>query len=362
MPTTPSAPDTATRTTRAAAPKPTTARFWLLKAAVVAAVLLVANAAAAVVGPRLSPTLDFNNPIAQAKHDQIEARRVDRCTDLVIAGASVASYGIDPERLTAQLGDVDAYNAALFGSLLDVETDWLERFVLPELDPATVVYVLPTAVFHTDSAGLAFNLDEWQHARATRTGLLADADRTAADLLPLYRYREQLTDADQMLRWFNGRPAVETTGLGDASLRASGFTTKPGVWNPAGARAPQDRVILDRRYESWDLDPGELDALATFSADALAAGTQVVYVLPPMSAANIEAHPGGQADIDRYRSAVQQAGATAGVPVIDLSGLALPDDDYADPIHLSERGAQALTDALAAELARQGLGTAPCTG
>lgn len=357
MPPTSSAPRTVTRATSA---KTTTAGFWLLKLAVFAGVFLLVNAAANAIGPGLSPTLDFNNPIAQAKHDQIDARAAQGCTDLVIAGASVASYGIDPERLAAQLGDIDAYNAALFGSLLEVETDWLERFVLPELEPSTVVYVLPTAVFHTDSAGLAFNLDEWQNARATRTGLLAETDRTAADLFPLYRYREQLTDADQLLRWFSGRPALETAGLGDSALRASGFTTKPGVWSPNGPRSPRDLEILQRRYENWDLDPGELDALADFTTATLASGTQILYVLPPMSAANIAAHPEGQADIDRYRATVHEAGAAAGVPVIDLSGLALSDDDYADPIHLRERGARTLTDTLAAELIDQGIGVAGC--
>lgn len=339
-----------------------TARFWLSKIGVVLGVLVVLNVVAAVIGPGLSPSLDFNNPIAQEKFDQISSRGDEAgCVDLVISGASVASYGIDPERLTTQLGGVETYNAALFGSLLEVETDWLDRFVVPELDPAAVVYVLPTAVFHADSAGLAFNLDEWRAARATRSGAFAEADRTAADLFPLVRYREQLTDGGQLLRWATGRPAEDTTDLGNVSLRDSGFTTKPGIWNPTSARAPNDIVVLERRYADWDIDASELEALRAFTSEQVEAGTEIVYVIPPISAANIAAHPEGAADLARYRDAVFAAAAEQGIEVIDLSGLAIPDSGYADPIHLRLNGAQTFTDALAAELTQRGYGTTDCT-
>lgn len=343
----------------------TTLRFWAAKAGVVLAVFLLANGAAAVVGPGLSPPLEFNNTIAQAKYDQITDPDRPACVDILVGGASVASYGVDPDRLRADLGGATgagptAYNAALFGSLLEVETDWLERFVLPETDPALVLYVLPTAVFHSDSAGLAFNLAEWEQARATRTGLLADADRTAADLLPLYRYREQLTDMGQLLRWVTGRPAEDSLDLGEASLRPNGFTTKGGVWDPNSSRAPRDLVVLGRRFADWTMQADELDALRRF------AGTQqdersVAFVLPPMTEAYVSAHPQGRADIEDYRLQVTGLANELGIPLVDLSGLGLPDSDYADPIHLRLSGAQAFTDAVATELQQRGLASLRCT-
>lgn len=338
-----------------------TLRFWSTKLTVIAAILVLANAAAAAVGPALSPPLEFANPIAQAKHDQLHETGRPPCVDLVVAGASVASYGVDPELLSTLLpGSPSGYNAALFGSLLGVETDWLERFVLPVTKPSLILYVLPTAVFHTDSAGLAFNLDQWQSARATRQGRLASADRWAADHLPLYRYRAELTDAGQLLRWVTGRPPRDSLDLGDASLRPSGFTTKGGTWDPSSPRAGQALVTLGRRYAGWQVEDSELAALRGFVERRRAEQLPVVFVLPPMTAANLAAHPGGGADLSRYRLAVGGLAADLTVPVLDLSELSIPDADYADPVHLGPRGAATFTEAVATELSRQGASPLPC--
>ncbi len=340
----------------------TTLRFWGTKLVVVLAMLLVANAAAAAVGPGLSQPLEFVNPIAQAKYDQLHQAGRPPCVDIVVAGASVASYGVDPDLLAAGVtGSPSGYNAALFGSLLEVETDWLERFVLPVTHPSLILYILPTAVFHADSAGLAFNEEQWQSARATRRGWLAGADRWAADNLPLYRYRSELTDAGQLLRWITGRPPEDSLDLGDASLRPSGFTVKGGIWDPTSTRSGQALVTLGRRYAGWQIEDSELMALRRFVEHTNDEELPVVFVLPPMTEANLAAHPGGGADLSEYRLTVGGLAAELAVPVIDLSELAIPDGDYADPVHLGQRGAEAFTEAIAAELSRQGAFTERCT-
>lgn len=110
--------------------------------------------------------------------------------------------------------------------------------------------------------------------------------------------------------------------------------------------------------------------LRSLVAVARAHGTEVVLVTMPLSrsrerfddtaalaaAGLLEAFPSHErflADFDAYNDAIRRVGAELGVPVIDAAAL-VPQDDalFADIVHTTSAGVEAMGDAVAPELLR----------
>jgi hypothetical protein len=146
----------------------------------------------------------------------------------------------------------------------------------------------------------------------------------------------------------------------------------PGVLGPDGEG--RSRVDLE--------DPGPTGPAARFAASQLLAGfdpgrdpagrvaellvrvgggetdRRVVAVLLPTTPGFAELHPGGRAQQDAAEDAVVEGARRAGVPLVDLRHLDLPEGSFADTHHLNGTGAAAASRALGRHLGD--LGTHEC--
>lgn len=350
-----------------AVPRPSAWQVWGSRLLALAGVFLVANLLAAVVGARMSEPLVFARPLAQVKHEQLDDLAADEgCVDVVAFGDSLAGFGFDPEVIAAAFPGMTAYNAALAGSVASIEDDWSRSFVLPALDPATVVLIPSSLAFAPDTTLASRELADWAAARETREGLMADADRTAADVLPLARYRSRLSDPEEWRRLVRGEEGLDlfrdTFDQTPDDIRAARGqveddrifdpTTQQGAFTAQGTR--------QQLLAGWSIDPDEVEALRTTATEATAEGRRVVFVIPPVTQAYIDAHPNGKVDYDQYVETVRSLASELDLPLIDLSLAPQPPSDFVDTHHLNAAGATTFTTSLANGLRQAGIAPVGC--
>lgn len=331
------------------------------------AVFAALNLVAALVGPQLSDPLEFGRPIAQVKYDHLqELVAEDGCIDIVAAGDSLAGFAVDPQILESAFPGLDAYNVALTGSVASIDADWLHDVVVPTVDPSTVLLVPSPLTFAPDTPLASRELEDWAQAPATRDGVIGAADRTAADWLPLVRYRTRLTDPEEWGRLLRGEESLD--------LFRDTFEQTPDDIRAAAGQVESDRTFApdtpagrltiqgteEQILAGWSIDPDQVDALRASTQRLLDEGRTVVYVLPPVTEQFVAGLPDGADDLAAWRSTVQGLATELGVPVVDGSA-PQPPAKFLDTHHLNQRGATAFTEAIVAGLRSQGITPTPCS-
>lgn len=358
---------------RQAAPSPRVAHpalaRWAPRLAWVVVALVLANVVALAVGHSMSEPLRFSRPVAQIKDDQLRELTADgSCIDIVALGDSLPGFGIDPEVLMAAYPGLRAYNAAMPGSQASMTEDWTRRFVVPVADPSTVLLGVSSLSFAPGTQLATAELHDWSRALETRTGVLAEADRMASGVVPLVRYRGRLTDPEEWGRFLTGKPPYDL--FRDAypytpdDIRAAwGQVRDEARFDPTTPEGQRRAVGTSTLLmPGWSLDDEQLAAFRTNLAELRDAGRTTAVVLFPVTQLYVDAHPGGPADYRRALDTVRTIASEEGIPVIDLSTLALPPGDFVDTHHLNAEGARRVTEALVEELARQGVTVKPCQG
>ena len=247
---------------------------------------------------------------------------------------------------------------------------WLVDEVVPRLRPTLVIVTLASLDLNANSAASRGALAAYDQAEMTAPGPMAGAGRAAIRGSALVRNRRALRDPLAVAE------AVGATVTGDDAARL-GPDGLPGVVGPDGEG--RSRRALRYRHDAttraftrqhllggWALDPVQVDALGDLVADLQAAGVGVVLTVLPVTRDYIGLHPGGMADADRFRAAVQATGTAARVPVIDLldetpAGLA-DDGAFADTHHLNQAGQDWFSTTLPGRLAPAVTARSRCTG
>lgn len=346
-----------------------TTQTWATRILGAFAVFVVANVAAAAIGTRLAEPLTFSRPMAQIKDDQIHDLADEfGCIDAVVAGNSLAGFGLDPAVFTREVPTVTStYNAALTGSVARIETDWMDRFVLPRLKPTVILYVVTSVTFSSKARVVLLAQDDWDNALDSRTGVIAGIDRVASGWLPLVKYRGELADPAEWERLLSGDPPpdlVESTfDVAPTDITTSmGHISGVGEYDPADPSAEGTRQFAkDLFLDTWSIDPAEVESLRGFVQAAQADGTEVVFVLPPVTDDYIALHPAGRQDWNAYLQQTNVLAAELGVPVIDETGLGLANKQYVDTHHLNADGAAVFSQAVARDFNQLGLPTPRCT-
>lgn len=307
------------------------------------------NLVAYPLGRALGEPLFHYNWIAQDKVAQMDRlAESGRCIEVLVQGNSLAAGGVDPARLEERLGG-RAYNGALWGTQLRHDVEWVDRFVLPRLDPRVVVLVVsPLSV--SDTSAIAEEVDdEWARAPALRRGVLADVDRLVTKYVPVARYRDVLADPSKWRALLGGEPDEEDRR--DpllASMTDLGYIPVDRELDPDSQKA-EDLENFARKLwvGDWRLSTRELRALADLAQIVRARGSSVVVALAPTSEAYRDMLPGGRAAYEKYRAEVVQVSSRVADEVVDLSDLEIPTAWFYDHIHLNRKAAEAFTDALA---------------
>lgn len=339
---------------------------WPARLGALLVVLFSLNLVAALVGPHLSEPLVFARPIAQIKAAHLRELTGEACIDIVALGDSFAGFAVDPDVLVARFPGSSAYNAGLTGSVASIDAEWAQDHVVPITDPSVVLVVASSLTFAPDTPLAALELADWERARETRDGLLGTADRAAADLFPLVRYRSRLADPDEWRRLLTGEERLDLfrdtfDQTPDDIRNARGQVESARTFDPS---TPQGQLATrgteEQLLRHWSVDPAQVEALRQLIQQLATDGHQPVLVTPPVTQQYIDGHPNGAEDYQRYVDTVEQLAAGATVPLVDLSGTWLPASAFVDTHHLNIDGAATFSNRLADELMAAGRTVVPC--
>lgn len=318
--------------TRSARPAAAIFRFALA----LVTVLIGAEAAARTVERRADhPPLLWYDEATQLKVGQMVERGQ---TSTVVVGTSMAWQGLLPEVLA---GD-DAYNAGLAGGVPTVTEQWLADEVVSSLRPRQVVWGL-SALDFSDQYG-DVGLEIYQQAPATRTGLLAEADRELRGISAIFRQRSALRNPSLLLG-----PAEE-----DAAKR---LQDAEQILGPSGERRDFRTVLtaeraleVQARITPFVADRDDVAAVVRAVEALQAEGIEVVFVELPVPPRFLELYERGPAQHEQTTSLLLAMADELGVPLVTTTGIYV-DDDFVDYTHLNEDAAVRFSTEVAAAIA-----------
>jgi hypothetical protein len=315
------------------------------------AVVLTAEAATRVAATRLPDPQEYVTPKAQTMVGDMERlQRAGVRSDAVLVGTSMVGRGFSPRTLREDLGFEWVHNFALEGSQATLIRRWLLEEIVPRLAPRRVVWGVSTLDFNGNRP--APLIDQYDAARATRDGLLGEADRVLGSTSAIARDRAILRDPEALARALKA---------GTRPRRAAPLRTLRAADPPPLVPRPQlvgDGVIDFIRRDmlaGFAVTDAELDAFRTTLLDLRRQGIETAVVVMPVSSTYIKAHPRGRADYDAWRRAVTRAAAGTGATLLDLHD-SRADTDFPDNVHLSPEVAPDFTRVVAARLAAEGWG------
>lgn len=341
---------------------------WLVALGVIVVVLLVAEGVVRLVEPQL-PTQragDAAEMIVKAR--QIDALRADGDdqVDVVVFGTSMMDTSFSPSTMLARSERFDSvYNASVVGAPLATQLRWADEVVLDRLDPDLIVLgVHPVDLLLNDVLNL--NIRPAQSdvifarvLRETSDSPIAAADRFLYDNVALVRQRGPLR-----------QPRI----MWDATLRAAQGEDKPGelalrdeaYWyqhlTPLGESSQflgdpfNITAMKEQLRENLQLEAMGTTHLHALLERATESDAQVVVLVPPVP---LRAWRDVGIDIGALDAGVALIGEIAGeygVPVLDFSDAAYPNEQFADLLHSNDRGAIRFTTDVTARLDQLGLG------
>jgi hypothetical protein len=300
-----------------------------------------------VVESRLPVPLDYYD-----KRPQDLARGMNRLqaagvhSDITFVGTSQVARGALPRVVRQKLGFDWVENVALPGAQTPVVQRWLLDEVVPRLHPKRVVWGVSSIDFNGGRPDPT--IEKYDAARATRPGLIADADRMLADHLAIAKYRNELRDPVK----FAGALRV-----GQASQALEPLKNLLGPMH----RDPTRHANFKRGYQyltksqlgNFRVTQPYIDAFQSTLRSLREQGIQALVVIMPVPTGFRLAHPEGPAQYERWKATTIKAARATGTRVLDLDDTE-PDTDFPDFVHLTKPAAQSWSALLADHLAAIG--------
>jgi hypothetical protein len=333
-------------------------RRGIVPPAIAVAVIVVAELLVRIFAAHLAAPVTWSTPEAQVKAAQMRAVGSHGGSGgVVFLSSSVLDVGVDPATFAKAAGaTVPVYNGSLSGANMTMLRWWADRVVLPALRPRLVVIGLSSREVNAKDpqaqavAKQFFASPAVRELNGTETAV-QKAERYVGDVSDLFRYRASIRSPSQVL---HQHAPIQVQKR---------FFTAPGGQEMALARqsfrTDEDALFRTSFVKDWSVSRAELGTLAALIGDLTARGIKVVLVDVPVTQDYINLHPDGEADYTTYRDALASVAARAGIPY--LQGSAWSTTDFADPLHLNQRGAQRLSTELSVRL-RSELREAHLTG
>ena len=275
------------------------------------------------------------------KHHQMSDLAEDGGASTVFIGSSLVGVGLDPAHY-ADAVDLTrpAYNAALLSSALGQQSTWLEHFVIPMLEPDTVVIGVSARELNAndptlDDADRLFAQAGPVREARDELSLIDQAEHALRRTSYLFRYREVLREPLQL---FAEDPLPRETAVTDLGMTTAVLDRE---------FAPFDRELLARfgHIQRFALAERRLDQLASTAGALVADGIDVVLLDMPVTQAAIDVLPRGRADYEEASRAVQQLASDVGARYVPTGVWGT--EVFADEWHVNGRGAERLTTLLA---------------
>lgn len=287
--------------------------------------------------------------------------RSNRCTDVVVAGNSMARDAFLPK--TFEASDPEhrmAYNASLDAASPPMLRRWLTEEVLPRLHPTTVVLALASLDVNGNSrAGRAAH-EKYDDAPLSRPGRAGRLEAATVRRSSLLRHRSELRQPqvlwEALARASRGEGIPSATDSGVLGPDGEGRSRQALRYNgnPASGAFLSDQLLND-----FEIDGALIDAEADLVDELESQGISVVLVVLPVTANYRDSHPGGQSQFEAFLVGARRMAAEHDAPLIELQdGADL--GRFADTHHLNREGAEALSRTLPALLRDNGIPARRC--
>ena len=328
---------------------------WLPLLAGFFAILLVGELGMRVIANRLPEPLEYH--ILQAQelvHDMDRLHAAHRRSDLVMVGTSMTGRGMLPNTFEHHIPDVNwANNLALPAGQTTLQERWVLEEVEPRLKPRRVVWGISSLDFN--GGRVTKPIDFYNRARATRPGLLGDADRFLSDHFALVKHRAELRDPlllGHVLTGQNLRKPAPHRPLSEIGTWHHG--DKP-VTPAQLARDKAAHLVSIKAHQLRDFKIGTKEMAAfKHTLDQLKRdGVDVAVVLMPVTTGYLSAHPHGTADFNRWKRTVTKVLAGRSVPTLDFTRT-MPDSKFRDQEHLFLPAAKVFSARVAERLQKLG--------
>lgn len=326
--------------------------------------LLVAEVGTRLVDEHLpAPAFEDRDEEVVTKRDQMRSLAPDGA-QLVFLGASGVDAGIDPVTFDEHSTRFDrSYNAALIGTSLTYQEDWIDDLVLEdtgaevavvglsplEVVPAVAPLFFPRAEAVTPAQEEVLEIHARSRFDALDTGILATTERHAERRSELVRYRASLRSPRLVA------DAIMSTLTGDGPRQPLTLAGPPGEPNTATG---QTRLFFERQMGTVaprlvaGLNEGlagsiQFDRIGV-ALDELRDQVQDVFVfLPPIA---LDALRSAGTDVTRYldvRDTMVDDLAAGGYQVVDFTEEPFAPELFSDPLHLNEEGSVLLSQQVA---------------
>ncbi|NQV07948.1 hypothetical protein HQ535_15520 [bacterium] len=326
------------------------------KALIVAvAVLALAEVGARVVAARVGSPVTWDSPYTQDKAAQIlELGREQGGADIVFLGSSIVNAGIEPSIITASLPPgIVAYNAGIPGSSAGTWRVWAQDTVYRHLCPEVVVIGVTVRDINDNAPGVASDPARYLESRGRKafigsTGQVESGLSAIESISALVRVRGLLRRPVDTLKVLTGRPVdgwrlTRLTEFG----RYYAFDAKVYALNDAR----RDRLRTST-FRDFSVGGIETAAIVGMIDDAHAGGAIVVLVeTPVMERDLVPLLPGGDADLEAFRSVLGSLASLTDAPLMQFPDLTDRDELFADEYHLNGEGVAIVTERIAWMLA-----------
>lgn len=328
--------------------------------------LLLAEVGTRLIAGHLPAPGDDGRAEVLRKEDDLEALAADGGPDVVFFGNSLIDAGVDPVRFTEASTRFagPAYNAALLGAPIYLQTEWIEEVTGGPASPeVSVVGLGPLDVIDwanpvaqgaeplTPAQQRLFESLVTDNIRVVEDDVLSQVERQASDASALVEHRGALRDPGVVLaatfQTAAGRPpgpeATRTDDLWDENLGPGGnvlqFQDRQGGQLEGFGDSFLERSLLTASR------PERVEQVVELVEEG---DSQVVLLVPPVDLPSLPPAT-AQAYVELAEEIVAE-GQRLGVTVVDRSRAGYPADLYADGIHLNAAGTDRLSVELAAAL------------
>ncbi len=272
-------------------------------------------------------------------------------------GASDAESAFEPGVVAAAAGsDAPGYNASIGSLPLDAVGSWLGELRQAGASPDTVLLGLSPAQLlelpvdlEGESGATAAQAQAAIRTNVEQAGQYAGRPGGIGDRLALIRSRHRLWHPSDAWNALTGGPPPPDSGA-DREVRADGTNERwdaaqePGAPGPATATTDLLGHVVD------DVVADTVDLLDGLDGDGRVAGLVLLPITPQLGdAARVDE------DFAQATAEVSAAACAAGVDVLDLTGVELDDDEFANLAHFSAEGRRRISEAVGHWIADGGL-------
>ena len=289
----------------------------------------------------------FDNVVDFKARQLAHLERAGRLPTLVIAGHSMTFDACEPERVSRHLPPGESvYNAGVNLAPLALLRDWI-RYVLEVARPPRLVIGLTTVDLNAN--GIEQKELLGRHLASVMGARKGEPDRAAPEFEKRWvsEVARNLPRAIRHMR--QGRPiglakAQHLIGTDGRDFHKNGATYR---LSPGFQERFRTKWLVDFR-----VGEEQVEAVRSMFAAAVESGCSTYLLIPPFTDDYVDLHPRGADDVASVIQAYYEVAESSGCGVLEAPRKMFSLADFADPIHLNDKGMARCSDWLGEQLSR----------